>query len=352
MQRVVFDSDGLSLVGVSVLTYGGTCSVTCAPMSPPGITPGSLVTGLAFEEDGTSTGALWSLDSAGGLQRLGWQTRSCPGPGTLCSIAPFLPSPNHIPGGLAISEAHGLVFYSASVFTGGAPDNWVFAAPLANPCQPTCSLQVGSCNPVFGPVLGPITGLAFHDCYDMLVLTDGINTMTTTFVPARGGFPCSYVAPSCCPPTRARFHGICIEARHPSTAGVSCLSPPCPSCPSMALSAVGDAVIGNGNFQIRLDYAPQNVPVALLFGLGPCTSGAPFACGQIYLPLAPPPVSLPTGFTSSAGPCLGSVSFPVPVPLSVALCFAQFSAQAAVVCTGTPPGLGLTNAVCLSITES
>lgn len=347
LQRVVFDSDGSSLVGAAALTFGGPCQVTCAPITPPGITPGSLVTGLAFEEDGTSSGALWSLDSAGGLQKLGWQTRSCPGPGPRCSIAGFMPTPNHRPGGLAISEAHGLIFFSASDFTGAVPANWIFAAPLANPCQPTCRMQVGNCH----LTLGPITGLAFDDCHGLLVMTDGTNTMNTTFVPAGGGFPCTYLAPSCCPPTLGRRYGLCIEAKHPSSAGASCLAAPCPSCPSMVLNAVGDAVIGNSNFAFRLDSAPPNVPTACLVGLGPCTAGIPFACGQIHLPLAPPPISLAT-LVTSGGPCAGSVSFPLPVPLNVGLCGAPLSAQTLIVCPGGPLGIGLTNAVCLVVSDT
>ncbi len=259
-----------------------------------------------------------------------------------------MPTPNHLAAGLAISEVHGLVFFSASVFSGGAPDNWIFAAPLANPCQPTCRLQVGNCG---ATALGPITGLAFDDCYSMLIMTDGTNTMLTTFVPAGGGLPCNYIAPSCCPPTLGRRCGLCVEGGHTASVGASCLAAPCPSCPSMTLGPVGDPVIGNSSFAFRLDNAPANVPVACLVGIGPCTTGIPFACGQIYLPLAPPPISLGTLITSGAG-CTGSVSFPLPVPLNFGLCGAQLSGQAPVMCVGTPIGIGLTNGVCLVVSDS
>lgn len=345
IRQVVWDTDGPTLVGVSYTPSGGPCAITCPPMPVPGLAAGTVATGLAFEE-GTPRGALWCVDSTLRLQRLAWASPTCPNVGAVCSIAAFMPTPNHRSGGLAVSEAHGLVFYSASDFAAVVPNSWVFAAPLANPCQPNCRLQITGCA---GVLLGAITGLAFDDCTSTLYITDGRTTFAGTYTPAGGGLACQLTPLTCCIANVGKWYGLCVEPIHPKYVGASCLGAPCPACPNMALTTNGDPSLGNVAFGFSLSGAPTGVPSACLVNLGSCTAGIPFACGLIHLPFAPPPISLGTIVT--AGPaCAATGGWGLGIPLNPALCGIPLAAQALVVCPAF--GIGLTNAACLVISDT
>ncbi|HLU38661.1 MAG TPA: hypothetical protein VK081_04700 [Planctomycetota bacterium] len=350
IRQVVWDTDGLRMVSVLSTVNGGACRIVCGPMPVPGLPAGAVATGLAFEEDGTSAGALWVVDSALGLQRLTWPTRSCPGPGQRCNIAPFMPTPNHVPGGLAISEVHGAVFFSASDFSGGAPNNWVFGVRLGNPCQPFCRLQVGDCGAVR---LGPITGLAFDDCTSTMYLTDGRITMVATYTPPSSTMPCQLQVVSCCTQQVGRWYGLCVEPVHATNVGRACTAAPCPNCAgSMSLNALGDASLGNAAFGYRLSGAPPGVLAFCFVNIGGCTPGIPLLCGTFHVPLAPPPVNLGAVATVGAA-CAANADHLLPIPLSPWLCGIQLSAQDVILCPGTTGfGVGLSNAVCTTISDT
>jgi hypothetical protein len=350
IRQVVWDTDGPTLVSVSSLVTGSACRVQCMPMPVPGLPAGALATGLAFEEDGTAAGVLWSVDSAFGLQRMTWPTRSCPGPGPRCNIAPFMPTPNHCAGGLAISEVHQTVFFSASDFTAVAPNNWVFGAPLANPCAPNCRLPIQGCGAV---VLGPITGLAFDDCRSVLFITDGRVTLVARYTPPGGGLACSLQFLSCCTQQVGRWYGLCVEPDHARNVGQSCTVAPCPNCAAtMQLNAVGDASLGNSQFGYRLTGAPPGVPAFCLVNVGACTPGVPILCGAFHVPLAPPPVNL--GAVATVGGACAAIAFhALPIPLSPNLCGIDLSAQDVILCVVAPMfGFGLSNAVCTTISDT
>jgi hypothetical protein len=346
IRQVIWDTDGMLLVSVSYLTTGGPCRVACAAAPVPGLPAGALASGLAFQEDGTGAGVLWCVDTSFQLQAFAWPTRSCPGVGQRCSIAAFMPTPAHRPGGLAVSEANRTIFFSASDFTGGAANNWVFGANLANPCQPICRLQVGGCA---GLALGPITGLAFDDCSNTMYLTDGRTVATATYFPPTAIAPCRLNITACCPTTALTptYYGLCVEPTHHSTAGTNCLNAPCPPCP-MNLTAVGDASLGNSTFAFRLNAAPPGTAFCI-FNVGACTPGFPFLCGTFHLPLMPPPIILST-VPTVGGACAAVANHPLPIPLSPWLCGAPISAQDIVVCA--VGGFGLSNAVCTTLSDT
>jgi hypothetical protein len=351
IRQVVWDTDGPTLVSVLSTVNGGPCRVVCAPMPVPGLTVGALASGLAFEEDATGAGALWSIDTTFRLQRMTWPTRSCPGPGPSCTVGPFMPTPNHCPGGLAISEVHQTVFFSASDFGGGAPNNRVFGAGLTPfPCTPICRMQVPGCATV---PLGPITGLAFDDCTSTMFLTDGRVTLVARYVPPGGGLPCQLQPISCCVQPVGRWYGLCVEPVHARNVGQACTSAPCPNCAaSMALNAVGDASLGNVAFGYRLTGAPPGVPAFCMINIGGCTPGVPVLCGLFHVPLAPPPVNL-GAVATVGGACAGVAFHGLPIPLAPNLCGIQLSAQDVILCpAGTGFGFGLSNAVCTTISDT
>lgn len=346
IRQVVWDTDGLQIASVTYLSgSGGPCRVICAPQPVPGLPAGAVATGLAFEEDASGAGRLWCIDSAFQLQAFGWPTRSCPGIGTRCSVANFMPTPNHRPGGLAISEANGTIFWSTSDFTGGVANNWIFGCNIATPCQPVCRLQVGGC---LGVPLGPITGLAFDDCTDTMYITDGRNVATAQYFPPSAVAPCRLVITSCCPSSTVAgaYYGLCVEPAHDTRVGTNCLSAPCPACP-MLFSAQGDASLGNGTFGYRLSGAPPGATAFCLFNVGACTPGIPFLCGSFYVPLSP--IILGSAVTVG-GACAAQAFQPLPIPMNPSLCNLPISAQDVVVCAGG--GFGLTNAVCTTISDT
>jgi hypothetical protein len=261
-----------------------------------------------------------------------------------------MPTPNHCPGGLAVSEFHRTVFFAASDFSGGAPNNWVFGAPLANPCQPNCRLQIQGCAAVG---LGPITGLAFDDCQSVMYLTDGRVTLAARYTPPGTGVACQLQPIGCCVQQVGRWYGLCVEPVHARNAGQSCTSTPCPNCAaSMVLNALGDASLGNSAFGYRLTGAPPGVPAFCLVNVGACTAGVPVLCGLFHVPLAPPPVNLGPVLTAG-GACAGVATHGLPIPLSPNLCGIDLSAQDVILCpASTGFGFGLSNAVCTTISDT
>src|SRR5690606_25107659 len=237
-RQAVWNTDGVSLVGLSALADSPCREVFCGPMAVP-VPVGALACGLAYDE---TRNALWMIDSSPTLSLLRTSSSSrCPEPASRCSLANVIPA-THRPGGLAVSETHQLVFWSASVFGGGAPATVVFVAPAADPCHVVCRITVLGTVGCAGVPLGPVTGMAYDDCTDRLFVTDGTRTLAATFTP-----PCTASRFACCPaPLVAPWYGLDVESRHPVTVGRSCLQAPCAACPNLALDTVGDPALGNG----------------------------------------------------------------------------------------------------------
>src|SRR5262249_45584916 len=138
--------------------------------------------------------------------------------------------------GLASSDGQRLLYYSSSTFGAAAANNWIMVTRQSSPCQPICRLQMPSCP---GVVLGPITGLAYDECTNVLWATDGANEVGVTITIGATG--CSIQQVACCKvPGTERYVGLCIQPSQATSLGTSCTSTPCAACPTMAHATIGD----------------------------------------------------------------------------------------------------------------
>jgi hypothetical protein len=117
----------------------------------------------------------------------------------------------------------------------------------------------------------------------------------------------------------------------------------------MLLAAAGDAALGNVAFGYRLTGAQPGITAFCFANVGPCTPGVPIFCGLFHVPLVPPPINLGAMVTVGAA-CASTAFQPLPIPVNPAICGTDISAQDVIICPGF--GIGLTNAVCVRITDS
>ena len=336
--QVIWDSNGPMLVAMPLPP---ACAPICPPLPVPGLVPPALVTGLAYDEgpslllvvDSTAVVTILRVPRAAPCAPL--LLRSCP-------LGPLVP-PGFTPGGLAFSEASNRLFVAISSFAGGPPGNLILVLGPGAGCAPLCQLPLPACLGV--PPLGPITGLAFDDASNSLLATDGVVVQQLALAPGL----CGIAAARCCPaPLAATYYGLDLQASHPLAVGKSCLGAPCPACPAMALAtAGGDPVPGNRGFALVLNGAPPGVPVTTLLNFPGCGGGVPLLCGTFFPRLAGV-VALPP-VTTAGGACAGTATLPVPIPLSYAFCGVSLCFQDVLVCPGL--GLGLTNAIDVTITD-
>jgi hypothetical protein len=191
-----------------------SCDFPCFGQSPVANT-----SGLAFD---ASTDSLWILGLLPELVRTSVpRGGTCPQVQSRCSLAAVIPA-GTVAAGLALSKKHGVLFYSASA-GGNAPFNQVLVAPLSNPCQPLCAIDLGR---AFGsPQPDPILGLAFDDATDEIYAVAGRSGILRARIALPG---CTVLSSSMCvPPGAYRFHGLCLEPPHPMVIGRSCASAPC-----------------------------------------------------------------------------------------------------------------------------
>lgn len=317
------------------------CAFVCRSPAMLTLGPAAVASGL---EICPSLAQMFQIETVPGAVALHiWNIATCPiTPMFTCPMP--LPTIAHVAGGVAIDDANGWIFYATSVFGGGGPANMILVAALNNPCQIVCRIPVQNCG---GAVLGPIRALAFDECGQALIMSDGLQTLTMR---RTGVAPCAFAAVQCCPmsPGVATYGwvGFDIEPLHPINIGVSCLGPNCAPCPNMRLDAAGDPAIGNGAFALNLSGAPVGSVFALAVSGGPCVApGLPIFCGQWHLQLATT-VFLPMVPVAGLGPCQGAASAPLPIPKNYSLCGVNLCFQGVVIClSAIGPGFGLTNAV-------
>ena len=343
--QTIWNSDGLLLTGLSALSVP-PCAPVCPPVPCPGLPAGAFVCGLAFAED---TRSLWVIDSTPALMELTFVGGPCPVPLRRCGLAGVIP-PTHTPGGLAYSEKLRMVLYSVSMWGVVPPNNLVFIAPSNAPCAPVCMVPWNACGAV--AALGAITGLAYDDCTDTMYATDGalLANGVLRFVPPN----CQLLRQQCCNlPVIAAYYGLCIEPSHPVARGMSCTAAPCPNCPALAMSTTSDPTLGNARFALQVSNAPAGSVLICMLGPGPCTPGIPVLCGLYYPILPPAPVMFGIVGLGGPAPCGGSGAAALPVPMDVSLCGSTVCVQGLVLCLAAPgPGVGLTNALDLTITDT
>ncbi len=335
--RTVWSTDGAIMVEQRV----PGCLFVCRSPAMLTLGPGSVASGL---EICPALGQMLQIETVPGAVALHvWNIATCP-IALVATCAMPLPSIAHVAGGVAIDDANGLVFYATSVFGGGGPANQILVANIANPCQIVCRIPVANCG---GAILGAIKALAFDECRQELIMSDGAQTLTMR---RAGVGPCAFLPTQCCPlsPAVATYGwvGFDIEPLHPTSVGVSCLGPNCAPCPNMNLATSGDPVIGNPLFSLDLSGAPLGSVFALAVSGGPCVvPGLPIFCGLWHLQMATT-VFLPMVPVAGGAPCQGAASVPLPIPKNYSLCGVPLCFQGVVICLSTSgPGFGLTNAV-------
>jgi hypothetical protein len=329
--RVYWITNGVLLA--SVLADFGSCDMECLGPSPV-----ANASGLAFH---ASTSDLWILGIGGELARAAFTGGTyCPVVQSRCSLAALLPA-GAVTAGLALSEKNGLLFIAVSA-GGAAPINRILVAPLADPCQPVCTIDLGR---AYGTPQGsPITGLGFDDCDDELFAVAGDGGIAR----ARLAFPgCSIVAQSTCTPPGARFHGLCVQPQPVGSFGHSCETAPCARCGTVRLRA-NDPSLGNRSFAIWVLYGQTGSLLVPVASVGPCGSGTPFLCGRAFVALSPPPVLFPLQMMNGPSTCTGFAAIPLPVPAQAMFCGLQFCVQAALLCP--QGGTALTNALGVRVT--
>ena len=99
----------------------------------------------------------------------------------------------------------------------------VYVAPMNNWCKPSCKIAITTCGTA---KLGPITGLGYDSCRDMLYATDG--KLTVYGVVSN----CQFKPVGCCPALGEKYTGLAVRPRAAQSVGKSCTRKPCFSCPS------------------------------------------------------------------------------------------------------------------------
>ena len=205
--------------------------------------------------------------------------------------------------------------------------------------------------------LGPITGLTFDGCSDILYITDGTSTVygrLTVIKQPTGTYVCGFSHLGCCAgPAAEEYTGLALLPKPARPVGRPCTTSPCYACPGIAVGTVGQAVLGNSEFSVTLRGAPANTNSAVLaLGIGACRDKglALGFCEAVRVALAPvPPILVFFGKppVTPRPPCGAALSVPLPLPVEAGLCKLSLSAQWLVLCPGLVRGNGVTS--CLTI---
>jgi hypothetical protein len=333
----VWTTDGLLLVETRLMNCVTMCRVPAAQT----LGPGSYVGGLDVL---ASLGRMFQVESLPGTAALHiWNITACPPAAALpCTFT--LPSGEHTCGGVAVDETQRQIYYVASVFGAANPGSFLLGAQLGSPCTIACRMPLLDCG---ATLLGPVRGVAYERCRQLLYLTDGVRTLTMR---RTGPGLCAFTPVACCAASPQLgpygWVGFDVEPEHARPVGNACLNSNCGGCSSMALDAQGDPVLGNPTFQLQLTGAPLNSVIALALSPGACnTPGLPIFCGQWHSAIANT-FFFPALTVTGAAPCQGTAQVPLALPNNAALCGASLCLQGLLVClSATGTGVGLTNAI-------
>ena len=321
------------------------CTYQCAPQ--PIVVPSNTVaTGLTMIE---SQGKLLMIDSSGTLHTF---TASCPPvlQGT-CQTGLTSTGLSETTTGLAADEGLGLLFYGVTNFQTG--DSAIAVALLSDPCTILNRVTLGPCaTPIGNMSFGSITGVAADWCHRFLYVTDGRNTRRLRYVPL--AVTIGIVGSTCCQPPVINIDpmiGLAVRSGGATSMGAACANGACPSCP-MAHDIANDPNVGNLDFRLSLDGAPVASLAWAVIGGGPCAPTGlivPGLCGPVWLQnvlgtLGPEP----TGGVSGTGPCAGSGSLQLPIPLIPSLCGSVISSQSIALCSNIAGQLGTAMSNCIS----
>lgn len=324
--------------GTAIAQYDDTCAPMCPPAPIPTLGPNAVITGLELVE---SLDQLWMIDSQG---RLHFYTNACPPmPLGVCNTGLAQTAIGNVTSGLAVDERNGLVFISYPMFPGGL--NRIAVSLVGAPCNIVSTFQAPPC--VGGAAAAPFLGLACDWGNQVLYATDGATTI---------GMAYNWVAPNvvvtglnCCPAIAVAepMIGLAVRPGRATSVGTSCANGPCAPCPQIH-TLRNDPNLGNAQFTLGLDQAPAMAFSWCLIGNGPCQMPGvtfPPLCGNLHT--LPYLGSIGPVVTGGIGPCDGTASFPLPLPLAPGLAGQVFSSQCLSLCFGGGVfGIALSN--CLS----
>lgn len=309
------------------------CAYICPPFVAP-IPAANYIVGLEVVE---KLDQLWAIDNTGLLHR--FALTSCP-PAPLAPCAVGFVNP-FVTTGLAVDELSGIVFYGRTDPVTGA--NFVVTAPEALPCAPVQLLPVPPC----AVAMGPWTGLAVDAGARVIYATDSLRTVGIAYQ-VIGAAVIAVTGMNCCPPVAAGADplvGLAVRPGRATATGASCTNGTCAACP-MNHGTVGDSVLGNNDFALRLANAPAGSLAWCFVGAGPCWlpgAAVPPLCGAVHLPGVLG--TLGANFVPGAAGC-GTTDFALPLPSSSVLAGAVMSSQCLVFCPAGVGGFGLSH--CLS----
>lgn len=311
--------------GLLIAQFDDNCAPMCPPAPIPTLGPNGFITGLEYVE---GLDQLWMIDSQG---RLHFYTNTCPPlPIGVCNTGLVQTAIGNVTTGLAVDELNGLVFISYPMFPGGL--NRIAVSQLAAPCTIVSQFLAPPC--VGGVAAPPFLGLACDWGNQILYATDGATTVGMTY---------NWVAPNvlitgqtCCPAIAVAepMIGLAVRPGRATSVGASCANGPCLPCPQIH-TLRNDPNLGNANFTLGLDQAPAMAFSWCLIGNGPCAAPgvtiAPF-CGPLYT--LPYLGSIGPQITGGIGPCDGTASFSLPLPIAPGLAGQVFSSQCMTLCFG------------------
>jgi len=114
-----------------------------------------------------------------------------------------------------------------------------------------------------------------------------------------------------------RYQGLAVvRGWTQQNVGNSCITKGCPYCPNLRTGFFGgDPALGNADFGIEILNGPSGSLGTLAIGMGNCTSGIPFLCGNLYVSLASPVTVIPMG-KLAGNQCQATARLKVPIPVN------------------------------------
>lgn len=322
------------------------CSVSCQ-FTPQLMNSAAVVSGLAMLDGGRR---LLQLETTPGyLGMRSYDTSVCP-PTPLRDGCTLPLAAGAVAGGLATDAENGLVFVAVSTPNAIDWTSEILVMAERDRCTPLCRFPVPRCGP-FYPRSGAVTGLGYDACAQTLYVTNGQHSQGLL---VRNALRCDFTAGWCCPVGSSwGMKGLdVVPGWQQSDVGASCVPSVCPPCAMRGELAGGDAVPGNSEFAVRLVSAQGGSIAILVLNANACTAGTqfPFLCGPVYPALLPAPyVSPQLRVVSTGGTCDGVANHPLPLPQNRSLCGLTLCTQWLVLCVGTAPGFGVTQAISFKI---
>ena len=320
--------------GVHLVEKLRNCATPCTFAGVRSLGTGSVIGGLAVS---ATHDELYQIESIAGQAAITTYDTTVPCLAVKSTTPLPLPTILHRTGAIAYDGRQDYLYVSASIFVPQAPSNRLYVLKRSRPGWAVhCVTTFDECN----GGLGPVQGMTYDECRGIMWVADEARLYEQDLT-YRTGCP-TLTSLSCCTGVRTeQYHGIDIELGRVTEVGSSCAPRNCGSCPSMRLSAGGQPIVGNSQFELRLTGGPAGQAAFLVLAAGPCST-FPFACGTLYPSLASRWVALPFGNLAGPSACEGSATLTLPVPPEYGLCGRSMCVQALVAC---PSAFGLTNGV-------